>query len=147
MATKPPVNPVIRLDFLESLGLIVPWPTGVVYETQTGGNMCDQDRLEGFLVPLYDASQHPPRDYSDQLHKFFTGPKWGGECRYGIDAESAQVIDAILSPSPLGMSVDRSRLGDCREAWIYVTVKPEVGWAPHGLNWPDWAVLTWPNSD
>ena len=75
-------------------------------------------------MPLLDKWSDSSPTLSDQLHAYFVGPKWGGECRYGIDEESAQFIDGVLAqvPGQSGISVDRTRLRDSREAWIFVNI-------------------------
>ncbi len=137
-------QPTVLLFAQDNAGLIIPWPTGILYLQQTGGVSTLEDKMEGCFVPLDDFAGH-----ANEFHRFFTGPKWSGNCAEGIDAETADFIDATLGciPGHATIKVDRSRFADSHEAWIYVTIADPVstglleGFAPCS------AILTWPNSD
>jgi hypothetical protein len=137
-------KPVVLLYNLCGVGLIIPWPSGVIYQGQVGGHYCLPFREEGIFVPLEFESF----DQARELHEFFTGPKWGGWCGEGIDDQTADFIDQSLARIPLYeegfIKVDRSRLWESVEAWIYVDVQEEP--CLTGLT-PCKAILTWPNSD
>jgi hypothetical protein len=113
-------KPVIRLYDSTSLGLIVHYPSGVLYTNQVGGTNCLQPQTEGVYVPLFDEVVNQEQ----QLYDYFVGPKWYGCCANGIDSETADAIDAILHARYITMflSVDRSKLGESCEAWVYVTI-------------------------
>ncbi|WP_434300231.1 DUF6210 family protein [Corallococcus exiguus] len=70
-----------------------------------------------------------------------------------IDEETAQEIDRILGLSfvtrDLGVRVDRARLGESHEAWVYVEVpaQPENGSVCLERIPASQGILTWPNSD
>lgn len=103
------------------LGLIILQPSGAFYELETGGYACYHALAEGVFVPIH----RPPDDDQEMLlTAHFTGPKWEGWCDEGIDEATAEHVDHILSLSPETsyLKVDRTRLGDSREAWIYVNV-------------------------
>jgi len=112
-------RPRIRL-WDAGLGLIILWPSHVVYSNQTGGYACLQPHEEGVFVPL-DADQG---QQAAQLEAFFTGPTWGGGCWNAIDAETADYLDRLFAASfsTNFLHVDRTRLHDSHEAWIYVDV-------------------------
>ena len=100
--------------------------------------------MEGYLVPF--AGEHS--DKCERLLSHFTGPKWGGWCAEFIDAETADVIDSILTdvPGRDQIRVDRTKLIDSREAWVHVKIEgPLLGLREH--DEPSEAILTWPNSD
>lgn len=137
-------KPTVLLYAQDNAGLIIPWLSGVIFQQQTGGYTCLQDSLEGVFVPLDDFAGH-----AEELHRFFTGPKWGGNCDNGIDDVTADFIDATLGriPGHSTVKVDRGRLTDSHEAWIYVTVAdPYSTGVLDGFS-PCSAILTWPNSD
>lgn len=134
-------RPVISLYGLEGLGLIVPYPSGVLYTNQTGG-------------ATLDAILHTPEEPFVVTPAFF-------------------------------LELDRARLADSMEAWLYVTITacPDehmIAYAGHSdgtfsmvqtLSGQPWspadqpeltqyvglypitgfgrrsAILTWPNSD
>jgi hypothetical protein len=136
------------LDLWEAVGLwlIIEWPSGVAYTNQVGGRSCAQLTQEGLLVPL--SSQIP--DLREKaLYEHFTGPKWRGNCYNGIDDETAQFIEGLFVESDFkGIEVDRARLHQSMEAWIFVRVNSPFlgvifGFPEEGLR----GVLTWENSD
>nr|WP_128797606.1 DUF6210 family protein [Corallococcus coralloides] len=141
--------PLIRLYDSASLGLILLWPTGILYSNQAGGSFCLQPQAEGAFLPLVDELVAQ----SELLRHHFTGPKWRGACVNGIDEETAQEIDRILGLSfvtrELGVRVDRARLEGSHEAWVYVEVpaQPENGFASLERIPASQGILTWPNSD
>ena len=97
-----------------------------------------------------------PRETEDAqeslLIAHFTGPKWEGWCSEGIDEATAEHVDHILSLSPETsyLKVDRTRLDDSREAWIYVNVFEPTG-DPDSARISGFGkckgVLVWGNSD
>lgn len=137
-------QPTILLYALETIGMIIPHPSGVIYQQQTGGYSCIQDRVEGVFVPLFDI-----HGQTAELERFFTGHKWRGACDHGIDLETADFVDGILGKVPgySGIKVDRRRIADSHESWVYVTCEsPETTGVLEGFE-PRSAILTWPNSD
>lgn len=128
-------------------GLIIPHPTGVVYQAQVCGHCCMQLDLEGAFVPL-DAER-----FEDALDAWFTGPKYNGSgAMQGLDAEDADRIEEILRawrPAGFPVTVDRAQLGESFEAWVHVVIHGDddpslfSGFGPY----PRPAVLTWKNSD
>ena len=70
----------------------------------------------------------------DMVDFFFSG-KWGGWCCDGIDEETAIFVDAILGDIYPGFKVDRSKMGESMEAWVWGTVGDKQ------------VVVVWENSD
>lgn len=137
-------KPIVLLYAQDNAGLIIPWRSGVIFQQQAGGYSCLQDTLEGVFVPLDDFAGH-----AQELHRFFTGPKWGGNCARGIDTETADFIDSTLGqiPGHSTIKVDRTRLAESHEAWIHVSLAdPASTGLLEGFS-PGSAILTWPNSD
>jgi len=90
----------------------------------------------------------------NDLWDYFTGPHWKGTgATNGLQAEDADFIDGLLQKVSLfpTIQVDRSRLRDCHEAWVHVTISGDEpcdpplfgGFAPY----PRPGILTWQNSD
>jgi hypothetical protein len=132
-----------RLDGLSQAALIVLQSSGVTYEAQVGGTWCRQEVAEGVVVPL---DNDPPLDSPDlalhaQLHKLL----WEIAA---LDDELAVAVDALLSAHRFtaGVSVDRARLSESCEAWVYVEVREMEDSLLRGFGNCK-AVLTWPNSD
>jgi hypothetical protein len=134
----------VLLYELGGLALVVPAPTGILYQNQTGGHACLQTRQEGYLVPF--AGDAP--DKCERLLSHFTGPKWGGWCSERIDVETADVIDNIVAEMPGRdqILVDRAKLDSSWEAWVHVKVVGPLLALVEG-DTPAEAILTWPNSD
>ena len=114
------MNPVIILYDSIGLGLIISRPSGVFYSNQVGGHACMQPAIEGVYVPLHDEV----KNQEQQLHDYFTGPKWNGWGCYPLDETDADFIDGVLSQSMATsfLKVDRTRLDESVEAWVYVKV-------------------------
>ena len=127
-------GPVISLHGLRGLALIVKRSSGVLYTNQTGGNCCMHPVEEGVLVPLEEHC-----DIEAKLAAFFE--RRGGILEHS-DADELEVI--LRTPEPpycitptFFLDVDRDRLRDSMEAWLYVVVKacPDehlIGYAQDG---------------
>lgn len=122
--------------------------SGIYFSNQTGGYGCLHPAEEGIYIPLYDEKV----DQEYELSQHFTGSKWQSWCNEAIDEETADFIDTVLekSSNTRMLKVDRSRLNDSHEAWVYVTLDPQTHDADSeifsevGVNE---GVLTWENSD
>jgi hypothetical protein len=105
---------VICLYGLIQLALIIKCDSGVVYNNQTGGNFCLQNQEEGILAIIFDST-------GDILNRIslYTQNK------IALTEEDADYINEILwSYSVTRMlSVDKSKLNDSVEAWIYVDIE------------------------
>ena len=154
-------KPVIRLYGHAGTGVIIEHPTGVIYSNQSGGTACLQPEIEGAFVPFGNdvlLDGHRFISPEDDLDVHFVGPKHEGTgATLVMDEEDADVIDSILAKARVDqwIKVDRSRLQDSCEAWVFVTVMQDEqdkesvvssicsGFGPY----PKCGVLTWTNSD
>ncbi len=147
----------IRLYGLEGLALIIEFPSGVHYTNQAGGVFCQQPRTEGVLVPLGSECH-----LEEKFDMFFA------EKPIHLNLDDADALDEILhtpeepyvETPTFFLEVDRNRLDDSMEAWLYVTITacpdkmgvPPFEWTADE-RYPVFgfgrssAVLTWPNSD
>lgn len=139
------------------LGLIVDWPSGVVFSNQTGGTSCLQPEFEGVFVPLRNDCELPGDRLlspESELVAYFEGPKHrGAGAIRGLDKSDAEFIGSVLAKWRLDdfIAVDSSRLAESHEAWVHVVVRgnepgadlPLFDFAPY----PRRGVLTWSNSD
>lgn len=142
----PKDKPVIKLYDTEEAGYIILYPSGVYYTNQAGGYACLQPFEEGVYVP----SNNITFKLEDKLSEYFTGEKWKGMCAYEIDKDDADFIDGLLKecyPTRF-LTVNRERLGDSVEAWIYVKGVCAEENIPIISGFGEFeAVLTWLNSD
>lgn len=141
-------RPRVLLWDIDRAFLIVEWENQIAYENQVGGLDCRVGVQEGILVPLGFSEE--------ELDKLFKLPFEASGL--GITPTLADQMDALFSgrPSFFYISVDRERLQDSCEAWVYVRLGtvPEVkrrddasylGMA-YGVSGRR-GVITWPNSD
>lgn len=129
------------------LGLIILRPSGVFYIHETGGYACEHSSAQGVFAPLHSP---PDDDQEALLISHFTISKWDGWCSDGIDEATADYVDYVLSLSPHTsyIKVDRTRLDDCKEAWIYVDVRePDGNFNPISGFGKCKGVFIWGNSD
>lgn len=117
--------------------------SGVVYTNQTCGGACMQPREEGVLIPF---NNDPPLDEPEQSLEFKLSKLLANVER--MTPEYADRIDAILAefPTTRWARVDRSRLKDSHEAWVYVDLREDEFSSLKDFGECK-AVLTWPNSD
>lgn len=148
-----PSKRIILYDLEEPM-LLISAKSGVLYQNQAGGNLCYQMELEGVLMPLGISTAN-----SSSIEKLnFSSEK------KGISRDVADAIDDILSSETETkfLRVDRERMHESMEAWIYVRVTSSQGdfstieSALLTHNTPlsysfgfglCSGVLTWPNSD
>ena len=149
----------IRFDLWQAgLGVVVCGNTGSIYTNQVGGCACLGPEVEGVFVPLLGLQDETGRevDVEGALHAYFVGPPHHGWCCYGMTDMDADVVERILwrVPRLRGIRMDRRRLNESYEAYVWVTIESaegfghEVAWdGPLDGRWPKEAVLTWENSD
>ena len=143
---------IVRLYDHAGTALIIPHPTGIVYSNQAGGHACQQPELEGFLVPIAnDVGLAPELDFrspENELFKYFSRINTCGET---LDENNAKMIETIMRQLPLwgGLTVDRDRLDESVESWVFVTISAteNTPLLVDGITYPVSGVLTWTNSD
>jgi len=132
---------------MEQACLILLAKSGFVYWNQTCGNACAQRGEEGVLVPLLERVLDERRSWVEcPLYLALADMEWGPVL--GIDDKRADEIDALLKRfyATECLSVDRARLAESEEAWVYVRVNPLK--FRLGVNVAsETGVLVWPNSD
>jgi hypothetical protein len=139
----------ILLFGIEGLFLVVDCHSNVVYQNQVGGNVCWQAEQEGALAAI-DVS--PESLALIEGYAFPTGAQ-------GISEEVADFLDSVFRKNRAAefLSVDRARLHESWEAWVYVKIAdvPEYSddWCSQSYFGPIFGfssrrgVVTWPNSD
>jgi len=151
-------KPIVELWESVGFGVIISYPTGVLYSNQTGGTSCLHPTIEGIYVPLSNDIAVPEGKLlspDTELFAYFTGPKHrGAGATRGLDLDDAAFIEATLAKWRLSsfVTIDRTRLRDSHEAWVWSTVVADggdedlaifAGFSPY----PRPGVLTWTNSD
>jgi hypothetical protein len=113
-----PLKWILLNDLPDEIMLVVEHSSGVVYRNQVGGNVCWQAEVEGVLAPLDVA---PAIKERIAVLRYPNG-------RQGITTEIADAIDAALASerATMFLKVDRSRLDESWEAWIYVMIDSPV---------------------
>ena len=153
------MKPCIALWDSVGFGVIIQWPSGIVFTNQTGGTLCLQPELEGIYAPLSNNLGIAPQIFlspENDLMEYFDGAKYEGTgATDGLDLADADFIDSVLSKWKLFscMQTDRTRLRESHEAWVYVTISGEEeiedalklfrGFGPY----PAVGVITWQNGD
>jgi len=140
--------PIIELYSIDQACLILLAKSGFVYWNQTAGVACGQRGEEGVLVPLLDRVQDESGSLVEcPLHLALADLAWGPVLGI-VDDKRADEIDALFRRFYFTecLSVDRSRLLESEEAWVYVRINPFK--FRLGVNVATEAgVLVWPNSD
>jgi len=153
-------KPILQLYDSIGLGVILSHNSGVVYSNQTGGTSNLDPCMEGVYLPLRNDYSDVTKEFlspENDLTKYFTGyPYFGQGATSGITEDDATRIEEILSKYRLHqvISVDRARLADSHEAWIYIRVNGNEiqgdadlsAWSGFS-DYPIGGVLTWCNSD
>jgi len=130
------------------LSLLIPAKSGVVYANQTGGHHCHQQSMESILLSLFN--RFDGIDQQSLLNQHFVS-KLHGWCGNGITDDTADFVDEVLRATPYTswLRVDRSRLLDSHEAWIFV--QPTELSGTETIEFGDFqfseGVITWENSD
>jgi hypothetical protein len=108
-----------------------------------------QRYAEGVLVLPTDpvlVSEIPHERYECPIEPLLKAMAWGPVV--GITDERATEINVLLKSHPMtaGISVDRTRLSESEEAWVYVTVEATELATYQGFGSAK-GVLVWSNSD
>ena len=152
MPSSKPIR--VRLWDLVGTGLMIRWPTGIVYEQQIGGRSCSVGEAEGIFVPIANDLSLDGRllSASVRLEQHFAGPphhKQGAV--HGLGEHDANVIESALHDAKdhlllRNVWVERTKLNISCEGWVEVRIdKPETPFpAFEGLGpFPLSGVLTW----
>lgn len=103
----------ISLFGLNQIALIILSQSGVVYDNQVGGNFCLQRSEEGFLAIIFDCTGMILKELAEYTVN-----------KLKLNQQDADHINDILCKysSTCMLTVDKSRLEDSSEAWIYVEI-------------------------
>jgi len=150
-------KPSIELWQHAGMGLIIEYPSGVICSNQTGGTACLHPEVEGVFVPLRNDTleeTHSLISPENELYEYFVGPKHkGAGATSGLDSEDADKIQTVLAKHCLSppIDIDRQRLKESHEAWVYVTISGDEDQAAPVFSgfepYPRKGILTWSNSD
>lgn len=128
--------------------LVVCAPTGVTYEQQYGGYLCNHAKVEGFLVPVCQP------EVLAKLREAFADPRLGGRGILGTQGWAENQVEDFIGlvegivnmigyrttseEPPMEVPVvalDRGRLSELDEAWVPVRTPDGPGY------------VAWVNSD
>ena len=144
--------------------IVVPVKTGIIYVNQVGGYACHNLEVEGYIIPLnpnycvrikkgeksnWDNpywSRYNLQEHFDKLFAPKKGSKYNGHCYNGIDIDDVKYLEKAFSKTDfMEIKIDRTRLKECEEAKIYVSVKLKQ----YNNKKPLCAdgILSWENSD
>lgn len=99
------------------IGVVICWPSGVLYETQAGGIACHHPSAEGVLVPLDGALGLEGEDLAvDHVG-----------CFGDVSDSDCGVMEQYLRGSKLSLRMDETRREQAMEAWWPVVVLPAPG--------------------
>lgn len=152
-------KPVIKLWDHIGTGLIVPWPSGVLYSNQTGGLCYMSPEVEGIFIPVGNecvTADNTVMSKERELLRYFVEAWRGTGATAGLNEQDADFIDQLLNSGPVFIpyiKVDRTKMLDSHEAWVHVLLADDSnqGSTPSlfdGLGpFPRSAILTWSNSD
>lgn len=154
-------KPIIKLWEAMGLGLIIEYPSGIIYSNQTGGTACLHPEFEGVYFPIANDLDNNYKLISPSidLYEYFTGSKHNGTgATNGLDHEDIIVINKILDKYKLSafIKVDLNNLAKSHEAWIHVLIEIPKNISEFQLDlflfegfgpYPRKGILTWANSD
>jgi hypothetical protein len=143
----PPRKEICLYD-LDRLGLILLEPSGVFYYNQVCGHSCLQKFEEGFFSYIRDDGHELYKAVSEYL--LYKSPLTPEDADF-LDSQFMQSFDAKY------LKVDRDRLNESMEAWVYVIIDQSLNnnleseSAYYNTAFKNFtstgAVLTWDNSD
>lgn len=121
-------------------GLLIPCASGFKYSNQASGMLCAHPEAEGVFVPM------PSEDAVPVPHVGCSG--------FGLNEAEATELDSYFASlderrSGYRITVDREKLAESAEAWVWVKCVPHGDFAAfHPLaGYEGTAVFTWENCD
>ena len=116
--------------------LVVEAPTGVNFSFQVGGSIHWQRSVQGVIYPI-PALAAGAEMLGGRLHSIAFE-------LVSISDEEANRIDALFAGSgSMELKVDRSRLSDSCDSWIYMRLMRADDWLIRGFDFPLDCILTW----
>jgi len=141
------IDKIICLYDALGVNLIKLCKTGHIYYNQVSGNACSQNYAEGILIP-FNEDTFPENELEKRLSQATINEN-------SFDIKLADKVDSILADYPFAKSatVNRNKLNDCCEAWVYVIIETENISLPNdsmpieNFEKKFHGILTWNNSD
>jgi hypothetical protein len=124
--------------------LIVEAATGVIYQQQCGGNATEQNKVEGFLIPVGSRGDAEKiydwfwLTFQGGCYRMLEGSPWTTATQDQLKALIAEIYCWYIAndvDERHALQLDESRMDECIEAWIPVIT-------PYGKG-----ILTLRNSD
>lgn len=92
-------TPKIHLYDAVGTGIIINYPSGIIFSAQTGGTACLQFEMEGFYVPVGNDIATPSLALispENELGKYFNSKYRNNGATNGLDIDDANQIQNIL---------------------------------------------------
>ncbi len=133
----------LSLYDMAGVAVIIQLNTGVIYTNQACGTACLQPCIEGALLPVNHDFEPDKCEGMLEVKLAFLFKN----CEK-LSLTMADKVDELLRyhNSTDGIKVDRNKLQDSYESWIYVKLKRTKYCGFEGAE-HFYGVLTWPNSD
>ena len=129
--------------------VLIPWSSGVMFTVQTSGLLVLPRSVEGICLPLYRGEYISERlDSLGHNHPGCCVDNTGDieELPHATDSIDADVLDEIFQETHVPLKVDRQKLNDSCEAWVYVHVLPNNNLLLAAFVGQE-AIFTWANCD
>ena len=129
--------------------LLIPWPSGVVFEVQTNGMLCFQMQTEGICLPLGPGEWLEPHLFELHpgccaLHGDLDPELFSGE--EGLEEQEATALDTLFQECHLSLAVNRLRRKESCEAWVHVQITTNNDLMLQAFSGRD-GILIWQNCD
>lgn len=132
--------------------VLVPWPSGVLFEVEANGMFISHLQIEGICLPIGQGANLEPHLF--ELHPGCISRHEGLDpdvqillTEDGLNQEEADAIDSLFQQYHLPLLVNRARCKESCEAWVHIQiVKPNDDFMLHAFEGRE-AILTWSNCD
>lgn len=153
------VNPIVDLSIIESdgfFGILLPWRTGVIWQSQVGGTACFHPQLEGIYVPfegrLYGSGGGTIDEKDplyDRVELYNVGLVWRFLNTFELNHSFAPIKTPEMLAEVPGYGRDHlDQPYRLFEAWVPVFIDK------HNTDYPQldsfkgsWGIIVYPNSD
>jgi hypothetical protein len=146
-------KPLIDLSYQERdfFGILLPFPTGILWTTQAGGTCCAHPQFEGIFVPL-DGGPHDGTDAKDPLYDrvepYDAGRVWRFLNAHELTPSFAPIKSLEVLVLVPGYGNNGGRPYQLLEAWVPVLIDACNNTYPQLSSFRGgWGVLVYPNSD
>ena len=94
--------------------IIIPWPSGVIFDVSCGCLAAYHRQLEGFYLPIYGQYDLSLSKRLLELHP--------GCCGEPLAVEEADRLDALFAEFQIPLKAIRTQLAESTEAWVHAEI-------------------------